>query len=178
VARRNQPLHNGFAGGLTATLFVSIIEWFKANRPGAEKAAETRRKRRQVVNKKEFLLHLIGEMSNFFLEGNPAKMVISLHKEPDGLHLRFSTITNGPPKSWIWYDPPQQQPKTGTGGYYGNLAGFDFLGGARLDLVGLADQTRGCGSIDRGTRIDLWLGGSGFDPTNFSIPDLSAARFG
>ncbi len=31
--------NNGFAGGLTATLFVSIIEWFKANRPGAEKAA-------------------------------------------------------------------------------------------------------------------------------------------
>ena len=32
--------NNGFAGGLTATLFVSIIEWFKANRPGGEKVTD------------------------------------------------------------------------------------------------------------------------------------------
>jgi len=26
--------NNGFAGGLTATFFVAVIEWYRSNRPG------------------------------------------------------------------------------------------------------------------------------------------------
>ena len=28
--------NNGFAGGLTAALFVAVIEWYRANRPKAK----------------------------------------------------------------------------------------------------------------------------------------------
>ena len=39
------------------------------------------------MKRKEFLGRLIGEISSFILEGNPLRMVISLHQEPDGAHL-------------------------------------------------------------------------------------------
>ncbi len=123
------------------------------------------------MNKKEFLLHLIGEMSNFFLEGNPAKMVISLHQEPDGLHLAiFDDHERSDEELDLVRSALNNSRRPELAGYYGNLAGFDFLGGARLDLVGWQIKHADVGRIDRGTRIDLWLGGSGFDPTNFSIP--------
>lgn len=35
--------NNGFAGGVTATLFVAVIEWYRANRPQSQKAAEKER---------------------------------------------------------------------------------------------------------------------------------------
>ena len=39
------------------------------------------------MNRKDFILHLIGEISSYILEENPMRMVISLHQEEDGLHL-------------------------------------------------------------------------------------------
>ena len=33
--------NNGFAGGLTATLFVAVIEWYRANRPGSKGPKKT-----------------------------------------------------------------------------------------------------------------------------------------
>jgi hypothetical protein len=39
------------------------------------------------MKKKELILHLIGEISSYILEGYPRRMVISLHQEKDGLHL-------------------------------------------------------------------------------------------
>ena len=39
------------------------------------------------MNRKELSLHLIGEVSNYLLENNPKRLVISLHQEEDGLHL-------------------------------------------------------------------------------------------
>jgi hypothetical protein len=37
--------NNGFAGGLTATLLVSVIEWYRANRPTRKAAADLRASR-------------------------------------------------------------------------------------------------------------------------------------
>jgi hypothetical protein len=39
------------------------------------------------MNKKEFLLQLIGELSNSILSKEPNHMVISLHQEPEGMHI-------------------------------------------------------------------------------------------
>jgi len=36
---------------------------------------------------KEYIMHLLAEMSNYILEAKPNRMVISLHQEDDGLHL-------------------------------------------------------------------------------------------
>ena len=39
------------------------------------------------MNRKDFVLHLIGEVSHYILDAEPMRMVISLHQEEDGLHL-------------------------------------------------------------------------------------------
>jgi len=39
------------------------------------------------MKRREFLVHLIGEVSNFMLQGEPGNMVISLHQKTDGIHL-------------------------------------------------------------------------------------------
>ena len=39
------------------------------------------------MKRREFLVHLISELSSFLLQGQPRKMVISLHQEADGIHL-------------------------------------------------------------------------------------------
>ena len=41
------------------------------------------------MKRKEFLGRLIGEVTNFLLEGNPLRLVVSLHQEPDGAHISF-----------------------------------------------------------------------------------------
>jgi hypothetical protein len=41
---------------------------------------------------KEYVLHLLAEISNYVLEGKPSRMVISLHQEEDGLHLEAAEI--------------------------------------------------------------------------------------
>ena len=41
------------------------------------------------MKRKEFLGRLIGELTNFMLENNPLRLVISLHQEDDGAHISF-----------------------------------------------------------------------------------------
>ena len=125
------------------------------------------------MKKKEFLLHLIGAMSNFFLEEDPTKMVISLHQESDGLHLAiFDDHERTDKELAVVRGTLNNARRPELAGYYGSLTGFDFLGEARLDLVGWQIKHADVGRIDKGTRIDLWLGGDGFDPANFTIPEI------
>ncbi len=125
------------------------------------------------MQKKEFLMHLIGEMAHFFLESNPSKMVISLHQEADGLHFAlFDDHERTDEELALVRSALNNSRRPELAGYYGNMTGFDFLGGPRLDLVGWQIKHADVGRIDQGTRIDLWLGGDEFDPTNFTIPEI------
>lgn len=128
------------------------------------------------MKKKEYLLHLIGEISHFILDKNPSRMVISLHQEEDGIHLcimddtarsdaeieRISSSLNSAKRPEI-------------AGYYGTMAGQELFGEARLDLISWqvkhADVSRvDSKRKDSGIKIDLWLGGENFSSDNFSIP--------
>lgn len=124
------------------------------------------------MHKKDFLLHLIGEMSHFFLDTNPSKMVISLHQEKDGIHFAiFDDHVRSDEELTSIREALNSSRRPELAGYYGNMSGFDFVGDPRLDLVGWQIKYADVGRIDKGTRIDLWLGGDEFDPNNFTIPD-------
>ncbi len=122
------------------------------------------------MKRTDFLLHLISEVAHYVLDADPTRMVISLHQEEDGLHL---AVFDDTPRSdaelesirGALKDPGRPE----LAGYYGSMAGFDFLGSARLDLVGWQVKEATVGKHDKGTRIDLWLGGERFDPDRFSI---------
>lgn len=124
------------------------------------------------MNRKEFLLHLIGEVSHFILEGNPSRMVISLHHEEDGLHL---CILDNKPRSDLELEnitsSLQSQGRPELAGYYGVMAGQNMMGSARLDLVGWQVKTGSVVRTTEGIKIDLWLGGDRFDPNKFNIPE-------
>ncbi|HAE22857.1 MAG TPA: hypothetical protein DCG47_11110 [Spirochaetaceae bacterium] len=120
---------------------------------------------------KEYLLHLLAEISNYVLEGKPSRMVISLHQEPDGLHLCVldSTVRKEEElKAMSAALNTTVRPELAD--YYGSMAGSDLVGSARLNLIGWqvkhADVTR----TDSGTKIDLWLGSERFDSSRFNIP--------
>lgn len=123
------------------------------------------------MKKKEFLLHLVGEMTHYFLESEPSRVVISLHQERDGLH--FAIFDDHPRTDQELQEIREalnSQRRPELAGYYGNMAGFDVLGAPRLDIVGWQIKHGEVSHTDRGTRIDLWLGGDEFDPSHFSIP--------
>jgi len=120
---------------------------------------------------KEYILHLLGEISNYVLEGKPSRMVISLHQEEDGLHLCVldSTVRKDEElRSMSTALNTSVRPELAD--YYGSMAGSDLVGSARLNLIGWqvkrADVTR----TDSGTKIDLWLGSARFDSSRFSMP--------
>ncbi len=120
---------------------------------------------------KEYILHLLGEISNYVLEGKPSRMVISLHQEEDGLHLCVldSTVRKDEElRSMSAALNTSVRPELAD--YYGSMAGSDLVGSARLNLIGWqvkrADVTR----TDSGTKIDLWLGSERFDSSRFSMP--------
>jgi hypothetical protein len=123
------------------------------------------------MKKKEYLLHLIGEISNFILDSGPNRMVVSLHQEEDGIHLAFLDDNFRSDKE---LEEIRSNLNSGgrpeLAGYYGAMAGQDLLGEARLNLIGWQVKHADVSVTDSGTRIDLWLGGEGFDPTRFSIP--------
>ena len=84
---------------------------------------------------KEYIMHLLAEVSNYVLESHPSRMVISLHQEADGLHL--CVIDN--------HERPDEELKTMSKAlnttvrpemseYYGSMAGSDLVGAARLNL--------------------------------------------
>jgi hypothetical protein len=111
------------------------------------------------MKRRDFLLHLISEVSHFVLDGDPSRMVISLHQEEDGLHL---AIFDDTPRSDEDLESIrrslQSTDRPEWAGYYGTMAGFNMLGRARLDLVS-------------GTQIDLWMGGDRFNPNKFSLSE-------
>jgi hypothetical protein len=120
---------------------------------------------------KEYVLHLLAEISNYVLEGKPSRMVISLHQEEDGLHLCVldSTVRKDEElKTMSTALNTTVRPELAD--YYGSMAGSDLVGSARLNLIGWqvkhADVTR----TDGGTKIDLWLGSERFDSSRFNMP--------
>jgi hypothetical protein len=123
------------------------------------------------MNRKDFILHLISELSHFVLDADPMRMVISLHQESNGFHLAVIDDTERSEQELEGMRHAlnkSQRPELA--GYYGSMAGYDLLGEARLDLIGWQIKHADVSSTGKGTRIDLWLGSDEFDPTNFTIP--------
>lgn len=123
------------------------------------------------MNRRDFVLHLIGEIAHYILDADPMRMVISVHQEADGLHL---AILDSVPRTEEELETirvslnSSRRPELAE--YYGSMAGYDSLGEARLNLIGWQVKGATVGSSDNGTKIDLWLGGERFDPEPFSIP--------
>lgn len=124
------------------------------------------------MKRRDFLLHLISEVSHFVLDGDPSRMVVSLHQEEDGLHL---AIFDDTPRSEEELESIRRSLKRSDrpelAGYYGTMAGFNMLGRARLDLIGWQVKAATVGRTDSGTQIDLWMGGDRFDPDKFSLSE-------
>jgi hypothetical protein len=121
---------------------------------------------------KEYIIHLISEISNYVLQSNPKRMVINLHKETDGLHLAVLDDTVRDDKeiaSMTKTLNASARPELAE--YYGSMAGSDLLGAARLNLIGWQIKRADVSRTDSGTKIDLWLGSDRFDSSRFSIPD-------
>lgn len=121
---------------------------------------------------KEYIMHLLAEMSNYILDAKPMRMVISLHQEPDGLHLSVmdSTVRKDSELEAITRAlNTTARPEMAE--YYGHMAGNDLVGSARLNLIGWQVKKADVERIEGGTKIDLWLGSERFDSAKFSLPD-------
>ncbi len=121
---------------------------------------------------KEYIMHLLAEMSNYILDAKPMRMVISLHQEPDGLHLSVmdSTVRKDSELEAITRAlNTTARPELSE--YYGHMAGNDLVGSARLNLIGWQVKKADVERIEGGTKIDLWLGSERFDTAKFSLPD-------
>ncbi|MDT4762613.1 hypothetical protein [Sphaerochaeta sp. PS] len=123
------------------------------------------------MKRKEFLGRLIGELTNFMLEGNPLRLVVSLHQEDDGAHISFF---DDRPRSEAELEqirkalnPKAQRPELAQ--YYGLMAGHDMAWGARLKLIGWQIKHASVSNSDSGLQIDLWLGSDAFNPDNFTL---------
>lgn len=123
------------------------------------------------MKRRDFLLHLIGEISNFILSNDPSRMVISLHQEKDGLHLciidnheRSDEEIEKILKSLNRPSRPEMA------SYYGSMAGMETLGNARLNLIGWQIKHAEAVRCDKGIKIDLWIGSDRFDADFFTIP--------
>ncbi len=123
------------------------------------------------MKRHELYVQLISELANYILRGNPKKMVISLHMEPDGFHI--AAIDDRPrtdeeiaeiEHSLMLHQRPE------LASYYGTMVGHDLLGSARLELIGF--QVKGV-KVERipegGVMINLWVGSEDFDPGLFTI---------
>ncbi|MFW6289300.1 MAG: hypothetical protein ACOC2Q_05910 [Spirochaetota bacterium] len=123
------------------------------------------------MNRRDVILHLIGELSHFILDADPMRVVISLHQESNGFHLAImdDTVRDDQELEGI-RAALNKSKRPELAGYYGSMAGYDLLGEARLDLIGWQIKHADVGSTGQGTKIDLWLGSDNFDPTNFTIP--------
>jgi hypothetical protein len=123
------------------------------------------------MKRKEFLNRLIGEVSNFLLEGNPLRMVISLHQEDDGAHLSFFDDRKRSEEDLKRIrealNPKHTRPELAE--YYGMMAGHDTSWNARLKLIGWQIKHATVRNSDSGVQIDLWLGSDAFNPDQFTI---------
>lgn len=122
------------------------------------------------MKRRDFVLHLIGEIAHYILDADPMRMVVSVHQEEDGLHL---AVLDSIPRTEEELESiraslnSSHRPELAE--YYGSMAGYDSLGEARLNLIGWQVKGATVGSTDSGTKIDIWLGGDRFDPEPFSI---------
>ncbi len=123
------------------------------------------------MKRKDFLNRLIGEVTNFLLEGNPLRLVVSLHQEDDGAHLSFFDDRKRSEQELqsirASLNPKHTRPELA--GYYGMMAGYDASWGARLKLIGWQIKSATVRNTDSGLQIDLWLGSDAFNPDNFTI---------
>jgi hypothetical protein len=119
---------------------------------------------------KEYILHLIGEISNFMLEEMPSRLVISLHQEDDGLHLcALDNVTRGDEELASMSKALNAGSRPEMADYYGHMAGSDPVGTARLNLIGWQVKSADVSRSDSGTKVDLWLGSPRFDSSRFSL---------
>jgi len=123
------------------------------------------------MKRKEYLGRLIGEVTNFLLEGNPRRMVCSLHQEADGAHLSFFDDQKRTEQEIekIYQSLNLKQSRPELAEYYGMMAGHDITWDARLKLIGWQIKHATVENSDSGLRIDLWLGSEAFNPEQFSI---------
>ncbi len=126
------------------------------------------------MKRQELYVQLISELANFLLHGNPRKMVISMHLEPDGFHIAAIDDRPRTEKELSEIEHSlmvHQRPELAS--YYGTMIGHDLLGNARLELIGF--QIKGV-KIERipegGLMINLWIGNESFDPAMFSINEV------
>lgn len=125
------------------------------------------------MKKKDFLLHLIGEVSSYILEKSPKRMVISLHQEEDGLHLCvIDNNKHSDDEIERMRRMMNSQKRPELSGYYGAMTGHDMLGHARLDLLGWQVKHSDITRVTGGIRMDMWLGGKRFESDSFNIPNL------
>lgn len=124
------------------------------------------------MQKEEMIVKIISEVSHFILQEDPTRMVISLHKEKDGIHLAIFDDTKRTKKDIEKLKrliSIGQRPELS--GYYGNLAGNNLLGEARLDLIGWQVKFIDLNETNDGLKIDIWIGSEDFDKDKFTIPD-------
>ncbi len=123
------------------------------------------------MKRKDFVLHLIGEMANYILDENPMRMVISLHQEKDGLHLCVLDDNKHSDEEIEEMRKALNSPKRPElAAYYGSMTGHDLLGTSRLNLLGWQVKHADVNRTDSGIKIDLWIGGSNFESDRFTIP--------
>jgi hypothetical protein len=123
------------------------------------------------MKRKDFVLHLIGEISSYILDEDPMRMVISLHQEKEGLHLCILDDNSHTDEEIVKIEKALNSKKRPElAGYYGAMTGHDLLGSSRLDLLGWQVKHVDVGRTDSGLKIDFWLGGDKFESERFNIP--------
>ncbi|MFN3410583.1 MAG: hypothetical protein ACK4YF_00285 [Exilispira sp.] len=124
------------------------------------------------MKQEEMIVKIISEVSHFVLSGDPTRMVISLHKEKGGIHLAiFDDIKRSDKEIEEIKRIISVGQRPELSGYYGNLAGNNLLGEARLDLIGWQVKYIDVNKIRDGLKIDIWIGSEEFDKDKFTIPD-------
>lgn len=121
----------------------------------------------------EMIVKIISEVAHFILQEDPNRMVISLHKEKGGIHL---AILDDKKRSKKEIENLKRTISIGQrpelSGYYGNLAGNNLLGEARLDLIGWQVKFIDLNETRDGLKIDIWVGSEDFDNDKFNIPKV------
>jgi hypothetical protein len=124
------------------------------------------------MQQEEMIVKIISEVSHFILQEDPNRMVISLHKEKDGIHL---AILDDKKRSKKEIEKIKRSISIGQrpelSGYYGNLTGNNLLGVARLDIIGWQVKFIDVNETNDGLKIDIWIGSADFDKAKFTIPD-------
>jgi len=124
------------------------------------------------MKRKDIILHLVSEMASHILDGDPQRMVISLHQEDSGLHLCILDNNEHSDEEIERMDKAlNSQKRPELAGYYGAMTGHDLLGSSRLDLLGWQIKHADVSSTNPGIKIDLWMGGEEFESRHFTIPD-------